>query len=169
MKQGWSRCTHSPIPSLPNSSPQTHTQPAPDGSWSSPLTPTSQALVEEDLTSLEPVLTTLFFCQSPEETTTSPLLPWARLRSWGTSAAPRGCFPTDGPRAGKGLGKVENLPSSQQRLLNHWLVAPQETPCCAHLERHVPSEVRLSAGREWTGGCRRSTPWHMQPPLGHSW
>lgn len=86
-----------------------------------------------------------------------------RLSSWGASAARRRCFPVDGSRAGKGLWKLENMHLSQQRLLNHWLVAPQETPSHAHLERHVPSEARLSAGREWTGGCRRYTPWQMEP------
>lgn len=83
-----------------------------------------------------------------------------RLRSLGSSER---TLPTEGPRAGKGLGKEENLPSSQQRLLNHWLVAPQETPCHAHLDRHVPRE----AGQGVPGGCR-STPWHMQPSPGHS-
>lgn len=76
-----------------------------DGSWSSPLALTSKALLEKDLTSSEPALTTLFCRQSPEPTTTCPLLLWVRLRSQGTSAARRRCFPVDGSRAGKGLGK----------------------------------------------------------------
>lgn len=150
--------TH-PILPHPNSSPQTHTQLLELSSCSS-----LPRLVEEDLTSLEPALTTLFCCWSPEDTTTSPLLPWVRLGSQGTSAAQRGRFPTDGSRAGKGVGKEDSLPSSQQRLLNHWLVAPQETPGHAHLDRHVPSQARqihplAHATSSWPqlgrrGGCQ---------------
>lgn len=118
--------------------------------------------MEKDLTSSEPALTTLLCHRSPEMTTTHPLLPWVRLRSISSSEK---IF----PHGWKELEQQENLHLSQQRLLNHWLVAPQETPSCVYLERHVPSEARPPAGREWTGGCRRYTPWQVQPHLRHGW
>lgn len=56
--------------------------------------------------------------------------------------------PVDGSRAGKGLGKWENLHSSQQRSPDRWLVASQETPRRAHPDRRVPSKA--GGGQEET-------------------
>lgn len=68
-------------------------------------------------------------------------------------------------------GEGGELPSSQPRWLNHWLVAPQETPGHAHLDRHVPSEARqihplAHATCSWPQLVRRGG---CQPALGAGW
>lgn len=140
-------------PSHPDSPTWTH---ASSARFFLPKTaPGAKELVEKNLKGL-----TSRSQPSPSSDTAHPLLQRVRPRSRAVRAARPRCAPVDGSRAGKGLGKWENLHSSQQRSPNRWLVAPQEAPRRAHPDRHVPREARPAVARS---GRRPS-----QPGDGHS-